>query len=70
MIEIHDDGPGISAEDQARVLQRGARLDQGKSGHGIGLSVVCEIIQRYQGEIEITDSELGGALVRISLLEC
>ncbi len=68
VIEIHDDGPGVSAEDQTQVLQRGARLDQGKHGYGIGLSVVCEILQRYRGEIDITDSELGGARVRIVLL--
>lgn len=66
-IEIHDDGPGISKEDQGQVLQRGARLDQRKTGYGIGLSVVCEIVQRYQGEIVIKDSELGGAQICIVL---
>ena len=41
---VEDDGPGIPVEERARVLERGARLDERVSGQGIGLSVVRELV--------------------------
>ncbi len=60
---IENDGCAIAVEDRAQVLKRGARLDEkGQiSGHGIGLSVVMDIIKAYEGKLEIDDSSLGGA---------
>jgi two-component system sensor histidine kinase PhoQ len=63
-IEIHDDGPGIAPEARDEVLKRGARADEQTPGQGIGLAVVREIIQRYDGELEIEKSEFGGTLIR------
>lgn len=62
-IRVGDDGPGISPEDRELVLQRGIRLDSRQSGQGIGLAVVAELVDRYQGEITIGTSGLGGAEV-------
>ena len=67
IIEIHDDGPGIPKEQQAHILKRGQRLDSMTSGQGIGLDVVRDIIISYEGELEIHDSPLGGALFRMVL---
>lgn len=63
-ITIHDDGPGIEKHERTAVFQRGERVDQQTPGQGIGLAVVREIVERYEGELTIETSELGGALVR------
>ncbi len=65
-ITIEDDGPGIPIERREQVLERGTRMDSRAPGQGIGLAVVIEIVARYDGTITIGDSELGGALIRLS----
>ena len=64
IIEIHDDGPGIAKAERTAVLERGVRADQQTPGQGIGLAVVREIVQRYDGVLTIETSHLGGALIR------
>jgi two-component system sensor histidine kinase PhoQ len=61
MITIEDDGPGIAAEDRARVLQRGGRADEATPGHGLGLAMVHDIVELYGGSLRIDASPLGGA---------
>lgn len=67
VIIIEDDGGGIPSRDRQQVLQRGTRADVRESGQGIGLAVVADIVQRYQGRIEIGDSLLGGARITLWL---
>ncbi len=66
-IIVEDDGPGIPPAERARVIDRGARLDERVSGQGIGLSVVREVAKLNGGTISIGESSLGGALVEIRL---
>ena len=66
-ILIEDDGDGIAPADRRRVLTRGARADTESAGHGIGLAVALELAEVYRGTLELGDSELGGALVRLQL---
>ncbi len=67
-IEIEDDGPGISAEDRGRVLERGARADEATPGHGLGLAMVRDAVELYGGTLEVTRSHaLGGACIGIGL---
>ncbi len=66
-IAVEDDGPGIEEAEAARVLQRGVRLDEATPGHGIGLPMVREIVEAYEGELKVGRSELGGANIVISL---
>lgn len=65
VISLHDDGPGISADHIDHILQRGGRADESIPGHGIGLSVVADIVEAYQGRLSIAPSFLGGAAVTI-----
>jgi two-component system sensor histidine kinase PhoQ len=58
---VEDDGPGVPADKKAQLLNRGTRLDTYTDGHGVGLSIVDELTQSYQGRLEITQSALGGA---------
>ena len=66
-IVVEDDGPGISAEHQEWVLQRGARLDTLARGQGIGLAVVTDIVTSYGGQIEVGSSAAGGARIQLVL---
>ena len=67
LIHIEDDGPGIADDVKDLVMQRGVRADQQVDGHGIGLAVSREIVERYNGGFEIEKGNLGGALIRIHL---
>ena len=67
LLEVNDDGNGIAESDRRYVLQRGARADTVKSGQGIGLAVVAEIVSAYGGELSIDRSEWGGASIKMRL---
>jgi two-component system sensor histidine kinase PhoQ len=59
---VEDDGPGVAEENVEYLLQRGVRGDERVQGHGIGLSIVQDILRAYRGELSVTRSEsLGGA---------
>jgi two-component system sensor histidine kinase PhoQ len=64
---VEDDGPGIPPEERARVLERGARLDERVSGQGIGLSIVRDLVEVSGGKVEIGESQLGGARIVVRL---
>ena len=66
-LRVADDGPGIKPEQVETLLQRGKRADQNIAGHGIGLSIVGNIVDAYQGELFIRQSASGGAEVEIIL---
>ena len=62
LIAVEDDGPGIADDRIAHVLQRGVRGDERVQGHGIGLSIVQDILRSYRGQLRVGRSqELGGA---------
>lgn len=68
VVTIADDGPGIAPERRLALLQRGVRGDEQVTGHGIGLSIVADIVDSYQGSIEIgQDEALQGAVFKIML---
>ena len=64
---IEDDGPGISAEDRARVLRRGVRADENVPGHGLGLAMVHDTVDLYGGRLAIDTSSMGGARFSLRL---
>jgi len=68
VIEIGDDGPGIAVDKRVELLKRGVRGDEHVTGHGIGLSIVTDIVESYQGELEIkTHKILQGACFKVIL---
>ncbi|MDZ7670687.1 MAG: ATP-binding protein [Gammaproteobacteria bacterium] len=66
-LRVEDDGPGIPAEVRRAVLDRGTRADEVQAGHGIGLSVVAELVALYHGSLRIEESPLGGACLTLEL---
>ncbi|MGE8360036.1 sensor histidine kinase [Pseudomonas sp.] len=64
---VDDDGPGIEEERRDAVLNRGTRLDEQVAGHGLGLGIVRDIVDAWDGRLLLLDSELGGLCVRIEL---
>ena len=52
LLEIEDDGPGIPVGKFNDILKRGIRADENIHGHGIGVSVVYELIGLLSGKLE------------------
>lgn len=62
LITVEDDGSGISSEQQAQIFERGIRADSYQQGHGIGLAIVRDLSDSYNGQLSVTRSQtLGGA---------
>jgi len=67
-LRVEDDGAGIPEEKIRHVLQRGGRGDEQVQGHGIGLSIVQDIVKGYRGQLQVGRSqELGGARFEVRL---
>lgn len=66
---VDDAGPGIPAEERARVFDRFYRRDEDRSkpGSGLGLSIVASIVDQHGGRVGVGDSPLGGARVGFTL---
>jgi signal transduction histidine kinase len=67
MLSIEDDGEGLDPANRDEVLRRGARLDEGSPGSGLGLSIVDELARAYGGVVTLGESALGGLKVIIEL---
>jgi two-component system sensor histidine kinase PhoQ len=67
ILRVADDGPGIPDEAADALLQRGTRLDESTPGHGIGLAVVKELAESYGGQLDIGQSDLGGAEFSVTI---
>ncbi len=67
-IRVDDDGPGIAADEREAVFSLATRGSNARgAGSGIGLAVVRLLVERIGGEVDVVDSELGGARFRIRL---
>lgn len=66
-LKIEDDGHGIPENKLRQVLQRGVRADETTAGHGIGLSIVKDLVELCGGKLEFDTSTLGGLKVEVFL---
>lgn len=66
-LEIEDDGPGLTAEQRAKIGKRGIRLDESTPGTGLGLSIVNDLANSYRGSFRLDSSSLGGLKVEVML---
>lgn len=65
LIEIADNGPGITMENQAKIFE--PFFTQRAGGVGLGLAIVRQIVEAHQGGIVCSASQSGGAQFTISL---
>ncbi len=58
---VHDNGKGLSPEDQARLFTPFTRLEQARArGHGLGLSIVRRIVEKQGGQVGVVSSGIPG----------
>jgi two-component system OmpR family sensor kinase len=71
MLEVADDGPGMSEEDAARVFERFYRTDPSRAralgGSGLGLSIVAALVAAHGGEVALSTVEGKGATFTVTL---
>ena len=71
IVIIEDDGPGIPEEQFKNVFKPFFRLDKSrslnKSGVGLGLAIVEDIINSHGGNIQLGQSKYNGLQTKISL---
>jgi signal transduction histidine kinase len=65
-VTVEDDGPGIAPTERARMLERGARLDERSDGAGLGLAIVQDVLNAYGWRLALANSELGGLKANIA----
>jgi two-component system, chemotaxis family, CheB/CheR fusion protein len=68
-IEVRDSGPGLSADEQARIFDRFVRgaASQGTSGLGLGLYLCRAIVEQHGGTIGVDSSPGAGATFWIDI---
>jgi signal transduction histidine kinase len=68
-IRVHDNGPGISAEDQARVFNRFDRVVEpdirGEAALGLGLPLTRQFIEAHGGTVALESEEGKGTTVTL-----
>jgi two-component system, OmpR family, sensor kinase len=71
MLEVADEGPGLTEEQAERVFERFYRGDASRSradgGSGLGLSLVAAIAQAHDGKVEVERCDGAGVAFRVSL---
>lgn len=66
-LQVEDDGPGCPP-DRLTLLQRGMRVDESRTGHGLGLAIASDIVEQYGGTLQLGRSvALGGFLAEVAL---
>jgi signal transduction histidine kinase len=60
-LEVHDDGPGVTPEDEPKLFQPFFTTKPVGKGTGLGLSVSYGIIESYGGSIGHQSNQWGGA---------
>ena len=60
-LTVADRGPGVAAQDRARVLERFMRLEGSRSrpGSGLGLSLASAVARLHHGALRLDDNEPG-----------
>ena len=70
-LSVDDDGPGIPADKRDDVFKAFYRVDSSRNketgGVGLGLAIAKDVVVSHGGTITLSDSDLGGLRVLISI---
>ncbi|WP_459966700.1 sensor histidine kinase [Mycobacterium sp. MUNTM1] len=71
VLEVADQGPGMSQEDASRVFERFYRTDSSRArasgGTGLGLSIVESLVRAHGGAVSVTTAPGEGCRFRVTL---
>ncbi|WP_233128921.1 sensor histidine kinase [Halovibrio salipaludis] len=67
LFRVMDDGPGMSADARAAVMERGVKLDESSAGSGLGLAIARDLAALYGGDLHLEQAEDGGIEARLRL---
>lgn len=71
VLEVCDEGPGMSSDDANRVFERFYRTDTSRArasgGTGLGLSIVDSLVQAHGGNVRVTTTPGQGCRFTVSL---
>ncbi len=69
LVEVEDTGPGIAAEDRARIFEPFVQAGQpaGQKGTGLGLAITRQFVELLGGRIEVTGQLGRGSCFRVEL---
>lgn len=71
VLEVADEGPGVPAEEAARVFERFYRTDRSRArsqgGVGLGLAIVRSLVEAHGGAVDYRPRPGGGSVFRVSL---
>ncbi|TDD63600.1 HAMP domain-containing histidine kinase [Actinomadura darangshiensis] len=67
LIEVEDEGQGMSPDDTARAFERFHRAEKSGTGSGLGLPIVAAIAAAHGGRAELLSAPSKGTIVRITL---
>lgn len=69
-LRVRDHGPGISLADRERIFgrfERAVATSERRSGFGIGLWVVGQLVEAMEGAIRVQDAPGGGSIFEVNL---
>ncbi|WP_254839344.1 two-component system sensor histidine kinase NtrB [Natronomonas marina] len=61
---VADDGPGIAPEERGKVFEKGYTTSE--EGTGYGLTLVENVVEAHGWDVDVTESETGGARFEIA----
>ncbi|MER2519688.1 MAG: ATP-binding protein [Bdellovibrionales bacterium] len=67
IVEIADTGPGVPPEIRSRIFEPFFTTKSGKGGTGVGLSLCLNIVASHGGQLQVQDTQGGGATFLIRL---
>jgi two-component system, OmpR family, sensor kinase len=71
VVDVIDDGPGMTAEQARHVFERFYRADEARGrtsgGTGLGLAIVAGLVEAHGGEVSVLTAPGQGADFRVKL---